>query len=339
MDNYIQVQGLEKVFRGTGLLKRAENQVRAVDRVCFSIPKKSVFGLVGESGSGKTTLSRALLALTSPTAGRVFVDGTDLGSLKRRELRRFRRRMQIVFQDPNSALNPKLKLEKSLAEGLENLGMERSARRRRMAELLDLVGLPFSAVDRYPHEFSGGQKQRLVIARALATEPDFLILDEPVSNLDVSIQAQIINLLLDLKRELELTYLFISHDLNLVGYLSDRMAVMQRGRIVEQGGTEALLAAPRHPYTRRLFEAVPDFSGTSFLEDHGSADSPGEAGDGGDGHDEGLPEGYALQPRGGVWERGYLTVGPDHQLECYRRSGCSDRRDFIPLGDTIRSVS
>jgi len=212
---------------------------------------------VGESGCGKTTLVRSILYLDPPTSGEVWFDGTLLGSLSVRRMRTFRKRMQIVFQDPNSALNPKMRIEDSLAEGLVNLKFPLRERSRRIENLLDLVGIAAAHRSRYPHEFSGGQKQRIVIARALCMEPDFLVLDEPVSNLDVSIQAQIINLLLDLKQELSLTYLFISHDLNLVAYFSDRIGVMYRGRLVEVASAEEMMRHACHPYTLRLFSSAP----------------------------------------------------------------------------------
>jgi len=238
-----------------------------VDRVSFGVDKNSIFGLVGESGCGKTTLARALLYLDPPTSGEVWIDGTLIGELGARELRRFRRRMQIVFQDPNSALNPKTNIQHSLEEGLINQGTAREARKRRISELLDLVGISPSHLHRYPHEFSGGQKQRIVIARALSMGPDFLVLDEPVSNLDVSIQAQIINLLLDLKAEFSLTYLFISHDLHLVAYLSDTIAVMYQGRLVELAPTEELIHRPLHPYTLKLFSSVPGIRGSILKQE------------------------------------------------------------------------
>jgi oligopeptide/dipeptide ABC transporter ATP-binding protein len=257
MDRFIEIKNLVKDYYGQGLLNRRKLAVRAVDRVSFAIDRNTVFGLVGESGCGKTTLVRSILFLDPPTSGEIRIDGTSIGDLSARDLRIFRKRMQIVFQDPNSALNPKMRIDASLAEGLVNLGLPAAERDRRIKHLLDLVGIASAHRARFPHEFSGGQKQRIVIARALCMEPDFLVLDEPVSNLDVSIQAQIINLLLDLKNELALTYLFISHDLNLVGYFSDRLGVMYQGRLVELAAADEIINNPCHPYTRKLFSSVP----------------------------------------------------------------------------------
>ncbi|MQY76181.1 MAG: ATP-binding cassette domain-containing protein [Spirochaeta sp.] len=267
MAGLVEIRDLQKHFPGRGLFAAEERKVKAVDGVSFSIAKNSIFGLVGESGCGKTTLSRALLYLDPPTAGSITFDSIPLGEFGARKLRNFRRRMQIVFQDPDSALDPKMRIDRSIAEGLINNGMAADKREKRIIELLKLVGISPDHRSRYPHEFSGGQKQRIVIARALSMEPEFLVLDEPVSNLDVSIQAQIINLLLDLKEELSLTYLFISHDLNLVAYLSDAIAVMYQGRIVEQAPAKELMNRPLHPYTLKLFSSVPGQKGERLLPD------------------------------------------------------------------------
>jgi oligopeptide transport system ATP-binding protein len=277
MDQLVEVRNLVKEFYGRGLLARKRGAFRAVDRVSFDIEKNTIFGLVGESGCGKTTVSRALLYLDPPTSGQVRFAGATVGGLSGKALRRYRRRMQIVFQDPNSALNPKMKIGSSLEEGLINLGVSKRERLQRVEEMLEFVGISSSHRNRYPHEFSGGQKQRIVVARALTMQPEFLVLDEPVSNLDVSIQAQIINLLLDLKSRLSLTYLFISHDLNLVAYLSDRIAVMYRGRIVELGSTDQIMQGPAHPYTLKLFSASPTLHGTLQVSDK---TQEGEATDG-----------------------------------------------------------
>ena len=256
MEHLIECRNIVKIYRGRGI-GGARHGFKALDGVSLSIDRDKSYGLVGESGCGKTTFARALMHLDPPTAGSVVFDGTDLRSLKRREFRKFRKRMQIVFQDPNSALNPKMSIHDSLSEGLINRGIQPEERVKRIKDLLELVGISYSYRNRYPHEFSGGQKQRIVIARALSMEPDFLVLDEPVSNLDVSIQAQIINLLSDLKEEFSLTYLFISHDLNLVSYMCDTIGVMFKGKIVEEAPSEILVSSPRHPYTRRLISSIP----------------------------------------------------------------------------------
>lgn len=254
MNPLLRVSHLCKTFPGRGFRSHG---VEAVRDVSFGIVPNTVFGLVGESGSGKTTLARAVLYLDAPTSGTVELDGEDLGTLSRRRLRETRHKMQIVFQDPNSALNPKLSVMRSLTEGPMNRGLSRTEARRRAEEAADLVGIPAAHLARRPAEFSGGQKQRLVIARALTMEPEFLVLDEPVSNLDVSVQAQIINLLMRIREELSLTYLFISHDLHLISYVSDTVAVMKDGSVVESGPAERVLTAPQAEYTRTLFDAVP----------------------------------------------------------------------------------
>jgi oligopeptide/dipeptide ABC transporter ATP-binding protein len=241
-----------------GVFSRTVAQVRAVDGVSFTLARGETLSLVGESGSGKTTTGRAVLRLIEPTSGSVRFDGQEVTALGRTELRRLRRRMQMVFQDPFGSLNPRMTIHAALAEVIGTHGLRpRGERRARVAELLDRVGLPAGAADRYPHEFSGGQRQRIGIARALAAEPELIVADEPVSALDVSIQAQILNLLKDLQAQLGLTYLFVGHDLAVVRHLSDRVAVMYLGRIVESGPAEAVFARPRHPYTRALLAAAP----------------------------------------------------------------------------------
>ena len=232
--------------------------LHAVDGVRFGIEKGTTLGLVGESGCGKTTLARALLRLIDITAGNVRFDGVDLFQATRPELRRVRRDMQLVFQDPYGSLNPRLTVEKIVAEPLEVHGIgDRHARRVRVANVLEQVGLHPCDAQRYPHSFSGGQRQRIVIARAIIMQPRLIICDEPVSALDVSIQSQILNLLNDLKRELGLTYLFIAHNLAVVQYISDRVAVMHSGKIVELADTNDLFVNPQHPYTKALLDAVP----------------------------------------------------------------------------------
>ena len=254
----LEVRHLSKEFsRKKGLFGR-KSVVRAVDDVSFSIEKGETFGLVGESGSGKTTTGRCILRLIEPTAGEVLFDGRDVLALSRGDLRRARRDMQIVFQDPYSSLNPRMRVADIVEEPLiiHKLG-SKAERRARVRELFGLVGLNPDHLSRYPHEFSGGQRQRVGLARALALNPSLIIADEPVSALDVSVQAQVVNLLMELQDRLKLTYLFIAHDLRLVEHICSRVAVMYLGRIVEMGDTGKLFAAPRHPYTRALLSAIP----------------------------------------------------------------------------------
>ncbi|MFW6089149.1 MAG: ATP-binding cassette domain-containing protein, partial [Gemmatimonadota bacterium] len=256
-----RTRGLVKRYSsGGGLLAgaRRAREVVAVDGVDLDIAAGMTTALVGESGCGKSTLGRLILALEAPTAGRVEYRGRDLAGLDAAALRGFRRSAQVVFQDPYGSLNPRLTVGSMLREALGVHGLARGAEARGRAEaLLERVGLPADAAGRYPHEFSGGQRQRVGIARALSVEPEFIVLDEPVSALDVSVQAQILNLLRELQAELGLTYLFVSHDLGVVRNLADRIVVMHRGRVVEQGATARLLSAPDADYTRRLLAAVP----------------------------------------------------------------------------------
>jgi ABC-type oligopeptide transport system ATPase subunit len=254
----VEVSRLVKHFvRNAGLFRKG-TLVKAVDDVSFTIEEGETFGLVGESGSGKTTTGRCMLRLIDPTSGEVRVRGENVLAFSRRRLREARRDMQIVFQDPYSSLNPRMRARQIVEEPLiiHHLG-DRRARRDRVAELFDLVGLDPTHLERYPHQFSGGQRQRIGLARALALNPSFVILDEPVSALDVSVQAQVVNLLMDLQQQLKLTYLFIAHDLRLVEHICSRVAVMYLGRLVEMGPAASLFAAPRHAYTRALLSAIP----------------------------------------------------------------------------------
>ncbi|TDL74128.1 ABC transporter ATP-binding protein [Palleronia sediminis] len=232
--------------------------VRAVDGISFSVARGEVLGVVGESGSGKSTVGRAILRLETPTSGTVRFDGDYIQSLPESRFRAYRRRMQYVFQDPFASLNPRKRVDAIIGEALSIHGLGRRADRPgRIAALLEQVGLPRSAMTRYPHEFSGGQRQRIGIARALAVEPEFIIADEPVSALDVSVQAQVVNLLQDLQRDLGLTMLFIAHDLGVVEHLCDRVVVMYLGKVMEIGSRRQIYDTPRHPYTRSLLAAAP----------------------------------------------------------------------------------
>jgi oligopeptide transport system ATP-binding protein len=245
----------------TGILRRVTDHVRAVDGISFSIPEGATVGLVGESGSGKSSTGKAIIRLAPVTGGSLRYRDRELTGLSAKEFLPYRKRIQMIFQDPYSSLNPRLTVEAIVGEALEIHfpRMNRAQRRTRILELLDLVGLEAKHIDRYPHEFSGGQRQRIGIARTLAVEPEFVICDEPVSALDVSVQAQIVNLLQDLQRKLKLTYLFISHDLAVVEHFCSHVLVMQNGLIVEAADAAQLYQSPQHPYTKKLLAAVPNF--------------------------------------------------------------------------------
>jgi peptide/nickel transport system ATP-binding protein len=266
----LRVEGLRTFFPiRQGVFRRVVGHVRAVDGVDLVVPKGGTLALVGESGCGKTTVGRSILRLVEPQEGCVWYDGVDLLTLSSRDLRAYRRHLQIIFQDPLAALDPRMRIRDSVAEGMHSfdVGANEAERTERVATLLRRVGLDPDDMQRYPHEFSGGQRQRICIARALAVEPRVIVCDEAISALDVSIQAQILNLLRDLQGEFGLSYLFITHDLSVVRYLAERTAVMYLGEIVEERATEALFADPRHPYTKGLLEAAP----------HVDPDAPGAA--------------------------------------------------------------
>jgi oligopeptide transport system ATP-binding protein len=258
-DALVSVQDLQVYFPVTAglLVQRKVADVKAVDGVTFSVKKGETLGLVGESGCGKSTTGKAILQLNRPTAGSVEFEDTDLTKVKGRQLRTFRRRMQMIFQDPYASLNPRMSVGSIVSEPLTIHGLAKGARKERVEELLQTVGLNPYFASRYPHEFSGGQRQRIGIARALAVEPEFIVCDEPVSALDVSIQAQIINLLQQLQDDFGLTYLFIAHDLSVVRHISDRVAVMYLGHIMELTDRDSIFENPLHPYTKALLSAVP----------------------------------------------------------------------------------
>ncbi len=258
-NNLVEAEDLKIYFPiFGGFFQRKVGDVRAVDGVSFEIRKGETLGLVGESGCGKSTTGRALIRLREATGGTVRFDGKDLAALSRDELRRMRRRMQIIFQDPYSSLNPRMTVGSIVSEPIETHHLAKGKEKdNRVQELLRLVGLNPNYTNRYPHEFSGGQRQRIGVARALAVEPEFIVCDEPISALDVSIQAQVMNLLVDLREEFGLTYLFIAHDLSAVRHISDRVGVMYLGTMVEIGPPSAIYETPGHPYTRALLSAVP----------------------------------------------------------------------------------
>jgi oligopeptide transport system ATP-binding protein len=242
----------------TGILRRQAGAVKAVDGLTFDIRRGETLGLVGESGCGKSTAGRAILRLYDPTAGHILFEDRDIAEYSQSEMRKMRPRMQMIFQDPQASLNPRMTVGSIISEPLDEHGLgSKKEKEARVAELLEAVGLSSDFVNRYPHEFSGGQRQRIGIARALALDPDFIVCDEPIAALDVSIQAQVVNLLEDLQAKLGLTYLFISHDLSMVRHIADRVAVMYLGKLMELASVDMLFKDPKHPYTRALLSAVP----------------------------------------------------------------------------------
>jgi peptide/nickel transport system ATP-binding protein len=289
----LDVQGIEKHFKvGGGFFGGGAHSVRAVDGVSFTIAKGETLALVGESGCGKSTTGRLVMRLLQPTAGSVYYAGDDIASLSSRQMKEHRRRLQIIFQDPYSSLDPRMSVGRIIGEGLaiHGVGAKGEDRRNRIAELLRQVGLSAEDADRFPHQFSGGQRQRISIARALATDPELSVCDEPVSALDVSVQAQILNLLKDLQRERGLSYLFVSHDLNVVRYIADRVCVMYLGEIVESAPTEELFANPTHPYTKGLLDAIPQFDSVRKVSER--AGLRGEVAD-----PSNMPSGCRFHPR------------------------------------------
>lgn len=318
----VRVENLTKYFpitRGI-IIQREIGAIQAVDNVSFDIKKGETLGLVGESGCGKSTTGRTIIQLYQPTSGKVFYKNKELSNLRRGELRQLRRNMQIIFQDPYASLNPRLSVGEIVGEPLEVHGVEHSSkkRRERVQELLRLVGLSPYFINRYPHEFSGGQRQRIGVARALALEPEFIVCDEPISALDVSIQAQIVNLLEELQDKLGLTFLFIAHDLSMVRHISDRTAVMYLGKIVELADREELYNNPLHPYTKALLSAVPIPDPIAERDRHriileGDVPSPANP-----------PSGCRFHPRCPIAEEickveepEWREVIPDHRVACH----------------------
>ncbi len=255
----LSIRGVKKYYPITsGALRKVNGYIKAVDNIDLDIAEGKTLGLVGESGCGKSTLARLILKLIEPDSGKILFNGTEIQSLSEKEMKPIRKKMQIIFQDPFGSLNPKMKIGETIEEGLKVLGLDTHDRKEKVKELLEMVGMPAVSFEMYPHEFSGGQRQRICIARALSVNPLFIVCDEPVSALDVSIQAQIINLLRELQTKFNIAYLFISHNINLVGYMSDIMAVMYLGQIVEIAPSEKIFRKPCHPYTKMLLSAVPE---------------------------------------------------------------------------------
>ena len=320
-DITLRVEGLKKYFPvRRGFFQRTAGWIKAVDGIDLEIEPGKTLGLVGESGCGKSTVAKVILRLIEPDEGKLIYKGSDITNISHKEMKHLRKEMQIVFQDPFGSLNPRMTVGQTIEEGLRGMDLSKGERRDRRDELLEMVGISAISSDRYPHEFSGGQRQRVGVARALSVSPSLIICDEPVSALDVSIQAQIINLLKDLQDRLGLSYLFISHDLNVVGYLSDKVAVMYLGHIMEYANTEELFETPLHPYTLALLSAVPVAEPNKRLElESLSGDVPSPLDP---------PPGCKFQGRcPQVEERclkeeiGFVRVGEDHLVRCWKVGG------------------
>ena len=320
-DITLRVEGLKKYFPvRRGFFQRTAGWIKAVDGIDLEIEPGKTLSLVGESGCGKSTVAKVILRLIEPDEGKLIYKGNDIVNLSHKEMKPLRKEMQIVFQDPFGSLNPRMTVGQTIEEGLRGMGLSKGERRHRRDELLEMVGISPVSSDRYPHEFSGGQRQRVGVARALSVSPSLIICDEPVSALDVSIQAQIINLLKDLQDRLGLSYLFISHDLNVVGYLSDKVAVMYLGHIMEYANTEELFENPLHPYTLALLSAVPVVEPDKRFEPEslsGDVPSPLDP-----------PPGCKFQGRcPQVEERcreeeiGFVRVSEDHLVRCWKVGG------------------
>ena len=315
----LQVENLKKYFPvRRGFFQRITSWVRAVEDISFRVQEGKTLGLVGESGCGKTTVARLILKLLEADAGTIVFRGQDITHLNEAEMKPLRKEIQIIFQDPYGSLNPRMTVGQSIAEGLKIAGIgNRSEIQPRLEKLFKMVGMSPAGIDRFPHEFSGGQRQRIGIARALSVEPALIICDEPVSALDVSIQAQIINLLKDLQHQLELSYLFISHDLNVVGYLCDEVAVMYRGHIMEYAPADVLFDHPIHPYTHLLLSAIPDTESSNDLEVKAMADETGNTLE--------PPAGCSFQNRCPLKEErcehdpiDFVKAAPDHLVRCWK---------------------
>jgi len=315
----LQVEDLKKYFPiRRGFFQRVTSWVRAVEKVSFIIKGGKTLGLVGESGCGKTTVARLILKLLEADGGKIIFAGQDITDLSEAEMKPLRKEIQIIFQDPYGSLNPRMTIGQSIAEGIKIAGIDnRSETQQRLEKLLKMVGMSPAGIDRFPHEFSGGQRQRIGIARALSVEPSLIICDEPISALDVSIQAQIINLLKDLQEQLNLSYLFISHDLNVVGYLCDRVAVMYKGHIMEYSPADELFDHPIHPYTHLLLSAIPDSERNDISDMNTLGDEPANT--------LNPPAGCSFQDRCPISEDrcaqseiNFEKVGEDHLVRCWK---------------------